>query len=289
MSVTIIIPTLCASDREHLLRRAIDSVSDQLPQEGRLVVVANGDRCDERIFRELQGNPRVVVARLVEGNVAKAQRYGRSLVSTEYFAFLDDDDEYLPGAIEKRCGYLGEHPEVDVVVTNGLRCLEGVEVPAVEEPNLIEGDLLRSLSRGNWLASCAGLFRSRSVGSEFFDGSARYLEWTLLAYRLAIQRIVRFVDVSTYRINETDGSASQSRQYLEAIPSILERVKALDLPEDVRAAIRVRISAAEHDLAGYNLANGDRAAAWIHHLRSLKGKGLFQYAAYTRRILTSQT
>jgi hypothetical protein len=58
---------------------------------------------------------------------------------------------------------------------------------------------LRALKVQNWLASCGGLYRSRSVSIEYFDEEATYFEWTLLAYKLASKLKMAFVDVPAYR------------------------------------------------------------------------------------------
>ena len=64
--------------------------------------------------------PRTRVERLEEASVAKAQQLGRRSSRTEFFCFLDDDDEYLPGAVSMRLNELRADSSVDVVVTNGF-------------------------------------------------------------------------------------------------------------------------------------------------------------------------
>ena len=124
MSVTAIIPTTCESSRGPSLRRAILSVVDQIPENGLILIVANGDRIDESVVRMAEGFPRTRVERLEEASVAKAQQLGRHLVTTEFFCFLDDDDEYLPGAFSMRLDELRADPSVDVVVTNGFERID---------------------------------------------------------------------------------------------------------------------------------------------------------------------
>jgi hypothetical protein len=106
-----------------------------------------------------------------------------------------------------------------------------------------------------------------------------------MAYKLALTRTVRFVDVPTYRIHYTPGSASQTLEYREALPEVLGAVAALEMPPDVRAAIQRKISAAEHHLAEYHLQQGDWTRAMRHQLRSVASTGGFAYLPYFRKFL----
>lgn len=281
MSVTVIVPTTCEAARAASLRRALESVAPQLPDDGLVLVVANGSRVDERTLRMVAEAPRTRIERLSEGSVARAQRFGRTCVATPFFCFLDDDDEYLPGAIEARLRALLDDPAADVVVTNGCTGTE----PVVRHPERAAADPLRALIGENWLASCAGTFRTARVSAEFFDGETRFFEWTLIAYRIAATRSVRFVDAFTYRIHSSERSASKSTAYCAALPGVLETIAALDLPPDVRAAVRAKIGHAEHVLSAHYLEAGNWRLALRHHVRSLLRHGGLRFLPYSRRLL----
>ena len=88
-----------------------------LAQEGckiRLIVIVNGAAFDEPLLEEMSSDHRLEVHYLAEANVAAAQRFGRSLVETPYFAFLDDDDEYLPNALRLRLQPMLEDERIDL-------------------------------------------------------------------------------------------------------------------------------------------------------------------------------
>ena len=285
MSITAIIPTTCESSRKHSLRRAILSMVDQVPDSGVILVIANGDRIDESVVRMVEGFPRIRVERLEEANVAKAQQFGRRLVTTEFFCFLDDDDEYLPGAFSTRLNELRADSSADVVVTNGLKSVDNEFRINIEYPELARADPLRALLRENWLASCAAFFRTRSVTPDFFDGRTCFLEWTLLAYKLASSRVIRFIDTPTYRIHSSDDTASNSSDYRQAEPRVLAAIADLDLPHDVRRAIKAKISHAEHSLSTYFLRQDDWKRAVSHHVRSLGSYAGLKFVPYSRKLL----
>lgn len=285
MSLTVIIASMCEARRADSLRRAIESVRGQLPRDGELVVVANGPEADPALLRSLESQPGTRVVRVAEANVAKAQQVGRSVVATEFFSFLDDDDEYLPGAVETRLAGFATDPAVDVVVTNGFERFGTRDEPWLADPAAAAHDPLRALLRENWLASCAGTFRAARVPLAWFDGQTRYFEWTLLAFRLASRRTVRVLDVPTYRVHATDLSASRTLAYREAEPVVLAMIALLDLPADVRRALRVKIGAAEHRLAVHFLERGDRRRAFSHHLSSLCARGGLRFLPWSRRFV----
>lgn len=284
MSVTVIIPTTCEHTRGAVLCRAIGSVAGQLAGDGRVLVVANGPRVDEDVLQTVRAMPRVAVERLAEGSVARAQLCGRLAVRTPFFSFLDDDDEYLPGAIELRLAALQADSALDALVTNGYLRGGDADSRVVDDP-MAATDPLRALLRTNWLASCAGLFRAATITPDYFDGQTRFFEWTLLAYRLAVTRHVRFVDVPTYRIHASARSASKSRPYREALPVVLRAIARLELPADVRRAVRRKIGRAEHDLAASCLREGEWAQAARHHVRSVLAPGGLRFVLYSRKLL----
>ena len=285
MSVTAIIPTTCESSRGPSLRRAILSVIDQIPEDGLILIVANGDRIDESVVRMAEGFPRTRVERLEEASVAKAQQLGRRFVTTEFFCFLDDDDEYLPGAFSMRLDVLRADPSIDVVVTNGYTRIDNDALMNLKQLDLAQADPLRALLRENWLASCGGLFRTRSVTPDYFDGNTCFLEWTLLAYKLASSLVIRFIDVPTYRINSSHDSASKSQDYREAQPRVLAKIAELDLPPDVRRAVKSKISNSEHSLSTYFLRRGDWNRAVCHHFKSLGSYAGLKFVPYSLKLL----
>ena len=94
--------------------RAIDSVLTQTQVDVDLIVVVNGNRVSEEFYEWLEAHPQIRVSRLEKGSLPFAQRHGRSLVEKEYFTLLDDDDELLDFALEKRADLMLRDRQVDV-------------------------------------------------------------------------------------------------------------------------------------------------------------------------------
>jgi glycosyltransferase involved in cell wall biosynthesis len=284
-TITVIIATTCEARRWLSLRRAIESVLTQAGVSVQVLVVVNGQRFDPEHYEALQHMAGLRVAYNEEGNLPKALRTGRSLVSTAYFAFLDDDDEYLPGGLSARLTRLEADATLDFVATQGLRMIDGADKPFLPSTAAAHLDPLRALANYNWLASCGGLFRSRSVSLDCFDGRSRYLEWTLLAYKLASTCRMAFIDTPTFRIHDSPGSLSKSPAYREGEIEVLKLVLGLELPGDVKSFVRVKLGKAHHGLSDFYRLQHRKSASWRHHLASLRYSGGWRFIPYTRKIL----
>lgn len=283
--ISVIIPTTCETGRWGSLKRAIASAAAQERVSVELIIVVNGLRFDPECYEELRSMPGLNVVYLEEGSLPLALKHGRSLATAPYFAFLDDDDEYLPGALWRRLQPLLSDEAIDYVVSNGYSCKEGRDEQAVTNVEAVRNDPLRALLHENWLASCGGLYRSSRISAGYFDGKTRYLEWTLLAYKLASSRKMVFVDEPTYRIHDSLGSLSKSEAFREAEIGVLAQILTLDLPAAIKAGLRVKIGRAYHGLSNHYRRKGDFRRAWRCHLASLRHPEGFRYLVYSRRLL----
>ncbi|MFG6457980.1 glycosyltransferase family 2 protein [Roseateles sp. BYS96W] len=282
--VTIIIPTTCEARRSAALGRAIDSILGTADTPPTILLVVNGSRYDAELLERLRQDARLQVVYESVGSLPRALRIGRDAVRTEYFGFLDDDDEYVGDAVTVRRRHLDEHPDVDVVVCNGLREHHGQDQPFLTEFAGAAREPLQAMTRANWLASCGAMYRSARVTADFFDERFKYLEWTLLGFKLAATRRLAFIDQPTFRINDTPESLSKSEAYEISQAQVLEEILRLALPADVQRAIRRKLASAHHTLSDHYRAQGHWKQAWGHHLKSLRLPGGLAYLGYSRRL-----
>lgn len=287
-AISVIIPTTCELSRWQSLLRAIDSVQQQDSVQVKAIVVVNGNRVDAGHYETLKKMPGLEVLYRSEGSAPLAQEAGRLAVDTPFFAFLDDDDEYLPGTLRLRLLPLLNDPSLDFTVSNGYRCVNGEDRMVIRTPEAVRQHPLLSLDQENWMASCAGLFRSAKVTPEFFRNPAPYMEWTYLAYRLGVGQRMQFVDVPCYRIHESVVSLSKSDAYLEAEIEVMQKILALPLPAEVTQAVRGKLGRALHDCADRHRERGQMDLAWSHHLQSLTCPGGVSWLLYSRKLLAAQ-
>ena len=282
--ITVVIPTTCEPARRSTLERAVFSLLNQEIGAPSILVVANGPRVDAGVLSAIKKLSMVRTLELDEGSLPRAIAVGRSAVSTPYFGFLDDDDEYLPNALDLRLRALEQFPDAAAAATDGYEWRDGVDHLRETVTATALRDPLRGLLAANWLASCSALFRSTLVTPQFFDGVTRYFEWTLLAYKIAARHRIVLLDTPTYRLYESVGSLSKSEAYKLAAPEVLKTVADLELPRDVRNALRDRVGRAYHTASSYFLREGRRGEAWTAHLQSLRWPGGLRYLAYTLKL-----
>ncbi|MEO8335555.1 MAG: glycosyltransferase family 2 protein [bacterium] len=287
--IAVVIPTTCEARREHAIRRAVEGALAQEGVDVSLVMVVNGQRFDPALLESLMKDPRIAVHRLEEPSYPAACRHGRSLVATEYFAYLDDDDEFLPNALATRVAPMLADPSVGFVATNGYLEVDGHESVAYAPSARIEHEPLEELLRANWLQPCGNLFRSASVTLEDFDGKTKYYEWTLLAFKLSQRLRLRFLDVPTYRKHDSSESLYKSAGVTESAVTIIDMLSALNTRPSLRPTLARLRGAALHTVSDFNRVQGNSGKAWKYHLESLMHPHGWRYLPYTRHLLLPVT
>jgi len=112
--ISIIIPVF---NRAHCISRALASVRQQRVGDFELIIGddASTDDTWEVVRREF---PSARLARLeVNSGAAAARNAALRIASGEYLAFLDSDDEWLPGKLAAQLDYLEKHSEVAACAT----------------------------------------------------------------------------------------------------------------------------------------------------------------------------
>lgn len=286
--VSVIIATLAEASRKNSLKYAINSIRNSSILPIKIIVVVNGNRFDPEIFHWLKAEPDVLFNYIKEPSLPLALLRGRQLVETEFFSFLDDDDEYLPGATDYRLSFLQANPEVDLVACNGYINRGEGNMLLYDSLADISTDPLYALFNKNWLASCGGLFRAHSIKCDYFHSGMAYLEWTWLAFRIASAgHRIQGLDDPTFTIHDTPNSASKSEKYLQAHVSLHQRMLDANPRPDLRPIIYYRLANAWHSISDYQRTSGNIKDAWLNHLRSLSHPRGWRYWSYTARLLAS--
>ncbi len=95
--ISVIVPT---HDRAALLPRALDSALAQTGVDFEIIVADDGSTDDTtQVLERYAGDARVRVLRLTHGGVCKARNAAVAESSAPLLAFLDSDDEWLPGKL----------------------------------------------------------------------------------------------------------------------------------------------------------------------------------------------
>lgn len=284
--VSVIVPTRALAERAGLVRRAIRTILEQEGVSVVPIVVVNGTTGDPELLDELRASTRLRLVYRDRANLPAALRAGREIVTTEFVTTLDDDDELLPGALSIRVAALESNPGWQAVVSNGMIRNGSSQVLNFTGVETIRHDPVRAMMRRNWLLPGAWLCRTEAIGPEVFGGMPEFLECTYLGYWLATRTRLGFLETPTLVWGkDTPASASKSLEYVLGQAAAHRQLLTLDLPSDVIANLRRRISGSCHSASRACLERGRYGAAWAWHLRALREFGGMRYLAYTVRLL----
>jgi len=284
-SITVIIATTASADRQASLLRAIHSAGEHSGVFTRIVVVVNGQQFDSALLDLLRSRKDIQVLRLHEADVRGARCAGRQLVETEFFCFLDDDDEILSNGLAVRLQALSKRPEAAFVATNGYFRNNGTDEVVITNSDMVAAEPLLAMTHECWLASCGGLYRTNLVDVESFASLPRFLEWTYLGLKLASTQRMLFLDQPTFRVHDSHDSLSKSVDYRIGSVTALKAALQLPVPAQVAHRLRVRLSEAHHSIAEDYLNDNDLRMAWANHLVSLTHPGGVKYLMFSRRLI----
>ena len=286
--ISVIIPTLATWERRSGLSRAIESSVSQAGVRAIPIVIANGEHVHLDVIEDLRRRSDIRLSRRAEASLPKALKQGRSLVDTEYFTVLDDDDELLPGALETRLRTLRADPAADTVITRGKFREMWTDVASSNSLDYARFDPLISILRDNWFSTGSALFRSQTIDEEFFEDLPAYLEWTYLGILIALRRKIAFIDDLTFIHNlDNPTSISKTRAYNLEKPMALRRLLQLELPPAARKLVMRKMAAAFHACSEIARTDHDFVMAWKYHLQSFRVLYGLKYISYTRHLVTS--
>ena len=285
-AVTVIIPTLGLRERAGSLRAAIRSALEQAGVTTTVIVILNGSQRDPDIERELRDNVRVALVVRDARGLPAALAAGRAMVRTPWFSTLDDDDLYLPGGLQLRVRALEQRPECAAAITNGYRRAGTFDTLHVTDGHRVHTDPVRAMLDRNWCLPGSWLCRTSMVDVDVFEEMPSYLECTYLALRIASAHPVVWIETPTVVYNVGSPCAeSLSRAYVLGQVRALQRIVALDLPHDVRAAFRARIAGAYHAAADHERNAGALLEAFRWHVASMLQRSGWRYASFTRHLV----
>lgn len=122
--ISVIIPLY---NKEAGIATALRSVLAQTYQDFEIVVVDDGSTDNGATIVEQNYDPRIRLIRQANAGVSAARNRGIAEAKGEYVAFLDADDEWMPGFLEEIVALQQEFPECKAQATNYTFCSNGVK------------------------------------------------------------------------------------------------------------------------------------------------------------------
>jgi glycosyltransferase involved in cell wall biosynthesis len=229
--ITVVIP---AHNAESTISQTLESVFAQTLDDYEVIVVddASTDDTITKVNAFLsahhQANDRAVRIITLEQNrgPAAARNRGIEAAKSEWIAFLDADDAWLPHRLSKQMALLSQRPDVDMLCGKAVSFDWNAPDDMQIDSNAIETDLVReSFAVANPVATSTVICRRaalKNVGGfdESFRGPEDYDLWMRLAceFRMVKQ------DIPMVRYRERNGSLSMDdRTFLPQVAQVLEK------------------------------------------------------------------
>lgn len=125
--VSVIIPTYNCAD---YLERAMYSVCEYYSWPIEIIVIDDGSEDNYQTDQIMCGWPDVRYIKQEHKGPATARNAGIRASTGEYIAFLDADDEWLPGRLERTIAPMIQNPEIDLCYCNAITVsVDGKESP----------------------------------------------------------------------------------------------------------------------------------------------------------------
>ncbi len=261
MRVSVIIPTF---QRRALLPRAVETARARIGTDDEILVVDDGST-DGSVEALPGGDPRLRVIRTDHRGPAAARNAGIREARGEFLAFLDSDDEWLPGTLDDQVATLAGEPAPGLSYA-AARSVDERGAPVATRPRVSrEGDVLRPLLRRNFITTSTVVVpRSVLEASGLFDETLDHsMDWDLWI-RIAERRRFAYLDrpVALYRFHP--GQQIRHRTRVDdcrrrILEKALERYRG-ERPELVRRVKRL-LAYRLLRLGRLQRLDGDRAAA----------------------------
>lgn len=120
-TVSIVIPTF---NRAALVGEAISSVLGQSYSNFELIVVDDGSTDSTAEVVNSFSDRRLIFLSQENKGRSAARNRAITFARGKYIAFLDSDDLYLPGKLERQIDYMELHPDMGMTYTSAL-CIDG--------------------------------------------------------------------------------------------------------------------------------------------------------------------
>lgn len=176
--ISIVVPMYNASKT---IVRCLDSIKNQTYRGSLEIIIVNDGSIDNsrQIVENYVLENQTLDIKLINqenGGVSKARNAGLKIATGEYIAFLDSDDEWLPGKVQTQIKYLAdEGRNIDFVCS--LRNHERLTFPySVSNNDYAEINLKRLLFKVVGQTSTALFKRKILANTGYFDESQKYSE-----------------------------------------------------------------------------------------------------------------
>jgi glycosyltransferase involved in cell wall biosynthesis len=224
-SIAIVIPV---HNRAQVLGRALESVLASETADMEVIVVDDASTdATASIVRDMH-DPRLRFERLPsKANANLARNHGIAVSTAPIIAFLDSDDVFKPGRIERLVRYFDQHPAVDAVL-DGFAVITGArEEPAAVTSLSVDGGALAHLLVSHALPlTCSSIAARRAALQEiggFDDSLPRHQDRDLLLRLSARHAVALGTGTDVVKYQSSDSISRNPVGYVAALDQLVGR------------------------------------------------------------------
>ena len=254
-----------AYQAEEFIADGLRSVLEQDPQPAEIVVIDDGstDRTAE-IVRSF--GPAVRLVSKPNGGEASARNAGLREATTEWVAFMDADDQFLPGRLAAVAARLRTGPDADLLTSNAHFLFPyGIDGQCYRDDwTFARSDQRREILERNFVFSHTVVKRERLLALGGFDESIRYAtDWAMWLVLILNGGVVDLIDepLSLYRVHPGSLSAN-TLAMARGFVLVMQKALAQPLSDDERAraldAMARQQALVERELLSDQLARGTK-------------------------------
>ncbi|MDA3901197.1 MAG: glycosyltransferase family A protein [Spirochaetes bacterium] len=211
--ITVIIPVF---NRENIIERAVQSVLNQTFTDFSLFIVDDGSTDATKKICEKFTDPRIILISQENKGVSSARNLAIAQSRSHYVAFLDSDDEWLPGKLQADCNFMKDNPMCEIFQSQEIWYRYGKRVNQKKHHQKKCGKIFKE-SLEQCMISPSSVVVKRDLFSEFglFDEKMQVCEDYDLWLRITPFREVGLIDTPT--IIKYGGAADQLSRSVVAI------------------------------------------------------------------------
>ncbi|MCX8043093.1 MAG: glycosyltransferase [Desulfobacterota bacterium] len=198
--ISVIVPTC---NRPSFLMHALESIRRQTFTDYEIIVVDDGDNDVTHRLLEPSCGERFLYLHTNRRGLAAARNIGMQAARGHFFAFLDDDDQWLPGKLSAQIAVLERCPEV-ALVHCGYRIVNDNDKPIKEVRAEARKWAYQQLLAWNSIAASSVILRSEAARTSggFDEQLSGCADWDLWL-RIARDHPIEYCDeiLTLYRIH----------------------------------------------------------------------------------------
>jgi len=223
--VSVIIPVY---NNDRYLGEAIESVLNQTYQRLEIIVVDDGSTDQSGEVARSFADKGVMYCHQVHSGAGPARNEGVGLAQGDFLAFLDADDRWPQGKIERQLQAFNSNPALEMVFGQALQLKNGPEWESgVKDEKLQVAGMAPGMVPGTMLIKRAAFFRVGKFQGDWKVGE--FIDWYGRAVDLQIQSFV-LLDLFLWRRIHDSNQGVRERQsisdYARVLKASLDRRRA---------------------------------------------------------------